>query len=43
MSESIKNDRKDHKLRWDLLPLKLLEEVVRVYTAGAEKYGENRW
>lgn len=41
--ESIKNDRKDGKLRWDLLPLGLVEEIVRVYTAGADKYGENRW
>lgn len=31
------------KLRWDLLPLDLIEEVVRVYTAGATKYGENNW
>ena len=43
MEESIKNDYKDKKLRWDLLPLELIEEVVKVYTAGAEKYGENRW
>lgn len=43
MEESVKNDFKDKKLRWDLLPLDLIEDVVRVYTAGAEKYGENRW
>lgn len=43
MEESIKNDFKDDKLRWDLLPLDLIEEVVKVYTAGAKKYGENRW
>lgn len=42
MEESIKNDFKDDKLRWDLLPLDLIEEVVKVYTAGAKKYGENR-
>lgn len=42
-SQSIKNDFKDHKLRWDLLPLNEIEEIVKVYTAGAEKYGENRW
>lgn len=40
---SIKNDFKDNKLRWDLLPLGLIEEVVRVYDAGAKKYGANRW
>lgn len=43
MEESVKNDFKDKKLRWDLLPLNLIEDVVRVYTAGAEKYGANRW
>lgn len=41
--ESVKNDYKDNKLRWDLLPLKEIEEIVKVYTAGAKKYGANRW
>lgn len=41
--ESIKNDYKDHKLRWDLLPLKEIEDIVKVYTAGADKYGPNNW
>lgn len=40
---SKKNDFKDHKLRWDLLPLIDLEEVVKLYTFGAEKYGDNNW
>lgn len=40
---SRKNDFTDHKQRWDLLPLQTLEEVVKVYTAGAEKYGANTW
>lgn len=39
----MKNDRKDHKLRWDLLPLQEIEDIVRVYTAGADKYGDNTW
>lgn len=43
IAESKKNDRKDHKLRWELLPLPLLEEIVKIYTMGAEKYGENTW
>lgn len=43
MSESKKNDFKDGKLRWDLLPLKEIEDIVRVYTAGAAKYGDNNW
>lgn len=38
-----KNDRLDRKLRWELLPLPLMEEVVRVYTAGSEKYGPDNW
>lgn len=41
--KGIKNDRLDGKLRWELLPLKEIEDIVRVYTAGAEKYGSNQW
>lgn len=41
--ESVKNDFLDKKLRWDLLPLSEIEDIVKVYTAGAEKYGENQW
>lgn len=40
---SFKNDRKDNKPRWELLPIEVLEEVVKVYTFGAEKYAENSW
>lgn len=40
---SVKNDRKDNKPMWELLPLTVLEEVVKVYTFGAKKYGANRW
>lgn len=43
MNKSIKNDFKDKKLRWDLLPLQEIEDIVKVYTAGAEKYGDNNW
>lgn len=41
--ESVKNDYKDRKLRWDLLPLAEIEDIVKVYTAGADKYGTNKW
>lgn len=41
--DSVKNDFQDDKLRWDLLPLKEIEDIVRVYHAGAKKYGPNRW
>ena len=40
---SIKNDRLDNKLMWELLPLLEMEDIVRVYTAGAKKYGPNKW
>lgn len=43
MEESRKNDYKDGKIRMDLLPWRELEEVAKVYTAGAKKYGENKW
>jgi len=41
MSEGKKFDQ--GKLRWDLLPVEALEEVVRVFTAGAAKYGDRNW
>lgn len=41
--DAIKNDRKDHKLMWELLPLNVIEEAVRVYTYGAQKYAPNSW
>lgn len=41
--EGKKNDRIDGKQRWDLLPLPLIEEIVKVYTFGAGKYEENSW
>lgn len=42
-SISIKNDRKDDKVMMELLPWPELEEVGKVYTAGAKKYGPNKW
>lgn len=41
MSEPMKYD--GGKLRWDLLPLPLIEKVVEVYTFGAQKYAANTW
>lgn len=37
--------RKDdaEKLRWSLLPLDAVEEVVKVLEHGAQKYGEENW
>lgn len=31
------------KLRYDLIPEDFLEEMARVYTIGASKYGDNNW
>lgn len=41
--EAKKNDFQDGKLRWDLLPLEEIEDIVKVYTAGSKKYGDNNW
>ena len=41
MSQGLKHD--NGKLRWDLLPLPLIEKVVEVYTFGAQKYEDNSW
>lgn len=38
-----KNDYQDGKLRWDLLPLEEIEDIVKLYTAGSIKYGDNNW
>lgn len=42
-SGSRKNDRKDGKVRMDLLPWPELEKIAEVYTAGAKKYGDHNW
>ena len=42
-TEARKNDRLDDKLRWELLPLEDVEDIVKVYTAGAKKYGPDQW
>ena len=39
--QSLKHD--SEKLRWDLLPLNLVENLVAVYTFGARKYAPNSW
>lgn len=37
MKEGVKFD--DDKLRYDLVPAEAMEELVKVYTVGANKYG----
>jgi hypothetical protein len=39
--EGVKYD--EGKLRWDLVPYDSLEEVVKVYTFGANKYADENW
>lgn len=41
--ESQKNDIIEGKLRWDLLPLSLIKEVVKIFDFGARKYSPNTW
>ena len=41
MGNGLKFDQE--KLRWDLLPIDCIEDVVKVLTMGAEKYAENNW
>lgn len=41
MNEGRKDDQ--GKLRWELLPLDLIEKIVDIYTHGAERYGANTW
>lgn len=31
------------KLRWDLLPIDCIEDVVKILTFGANKYDDNNW
>ena len=40
---SRKNDIKDDKLEWNLLPLLDIEDVVKVFHEGAKKYEPNNW
>lgn len=45
--QAVNNGFKDKqdagKPRWDLLPIRPIEEVVEVLTDGAAKYSENGW
>lgn len=38
-----KNDLKEDKTRYELIPLDCLEDIARLYTVGAKKYGEDNW
>ena len=40
-SGGLKHDQ--GKLRYDLIPPDALEEIAKIYTFGAEKYGDRNW
>lgn len=42
-SGEFKNDRLDDKLRWELLPMEEVEDVVKVFHYGAKKYAQDSW
>lgn len=39
----MKNDRKDGKIRLELVPMAEIEDIAKLYTIGAEKYADNSW
>jgi hypothetical protein len=39
----LKNDYIDNKLRWELLPIEEIEEIIKVLSFGAKKYTPNNW
>lgn len=41
MGEGLKYDIE--KLRWDLLPIECVEDIVKVLNFGANKYADNNW
>ena len=41
MKQGTKHD--DNKLRYDLIPWDSIEEVAKIYTLGAKKYGDRNW
>jgi hypothetical protein len=43
MKEPVGVKYDEGKPRWDLLPLDVLEQSVRVLTMGADKYGAHNW
>lgn len=43
MSENQGKKFDQEKLRYDLLPTEAIEEIVKVLTQGAKKYGDRNW
>jgi len=43
MKKEIGKKYDQEKPRWDLLPLNTVEDIVKVMTFGAKKYGDNNW
>jgi hypothetical protein len=38
-----RRDADEGKLRYDLIPLEMLERLAGLYTRGAEKYSDDNW
>lgn len=43
LKSGLKKEGLEEKLRYDLIPMGLLERLAKQYTYGAKKYGENNW
>lgn len=43
LPETLGRKETDGKLRWDLLPWEPVQEIVKVYTLGVEKYDDWNW
>jgi hypothetical protein len=41
--DHVDGKRDEGKLRWDLLPVKPIEDLVKILTYGASKYGAHTW
>ena len=42
-SSGFNRDTDEDKLRFDLIPVELLERLAGLYTRGAKKYGDSNW
>jgi hypothetical protein len=43
MSDTVSLKFDKEKLRWDLIPMDVVEKIVEIYTFGSKKYGDNTW
>lgn len=43
LKSGIKKDGLNEKIRFDLIPIEILERIAKQFMYGADKYGENNW